>query len=112
MTSYETNGDLKSFLTRQGADYLNAADVGATASQQLNIARQIVQGASYLDAIAGVSKMWELRLQLLFIFIKIYVGEKDQATQLCSLDCLVNLINALYTCRQGTTKSNTRIKGK
>ena len=46
VTSYEANGDLKSFLTQQGAVYMNTG--GQSVTQQLNIARQVVEGCLYL----------------------------------------------------------------
>ena len=55
VTSFEANGDLKSFLTRQGAVYMNTTDLGATVLQQINMARQIVQGAVYLDEFTDVN---------------------------------------------------------
>ena len=46
VTSYEANGGLKSFLTQQGAVYMNTG--GQSVTQQLDIARQVVEGCFYL----------------------------------------------------------------
>ena len=47
MTKYEANGDLKSFLQKQGASY--ACDATLTSARKIDIAQQIVQGALFLS---------------------------------------------------------------
>ena len=54
VTKHETNGDLKSFLQRQGAFYSSSTDT-LTATRKIDIAQQILQGALFLSEQKSVS---------------------------------------------------------
>ena len=54
VTSYEPNGDLKSYLIRQRDEYMNTIGLSDAVPDSLDIAQQIVTGAAYLDELSDV----------------------------------------------------------